>query len=139
MCRVLLATNGAAGDAPSVLGEVAHIVAQSPGGPRAGEVTEVDAYDNLILLCSIDHKRIDDQVSYFTRERLRAIKIAHETWVLTQGETLVLGRPPTATAAPAPALSLALNIHMSEEAVRLCALLLAVLVLAALASQARAA
>lgn len=81
ICRVQLVTEGTDGDDPSVFGEEAHIVAQSPNGPRAGHVARVDAYDNLILLCSKHHKQIDDQVSHFTIERLRETKEAHESWI----------------------------------------------------------
>jgi hypothetical protein len=54
--------------------------------PRAGKVIDVDSYGNLILLCSRDHKRVDDQVAYFTVERLKTIKQEHEEWVATLGE-----------------------------------------------------
>jgi hypothetical protein len=57
-------------------------------GPRAGYVSAVDAYDNLILLCSRDHKKVDDQVGYYTVERLREMKATHERWVRSLGERL---------------------------------------------------
>jgi hypothetical protein len=65
-------------DAPSVFGEECHIVAQSPGGPRAADIPDVDSHENLILLCRKHHKQVDDQRSYFTPKRLRAIKREHE-------------------------------------------------------------
>ncbi len=74
-------------DDPSVFGEEAHIVSQAPNGPRAGKVANFDAYDNLILLCRKHHKQVDDQVSYFTVERLRSIKREHEVWAANYGET----------------------------------------------------
>jgi hypothetical protein len=72
-CRVLLVTEGTDSDDPSVFGEEAHIVGKARGGPRAGKVTDVDAYDNLILLCSKDHKQVDDQVGYYTVHRLKVM------------------------------------------------------------------
>ncbi|WP_159033033.1 HNH endonuclease [Streptomyces fodineus] len=83
ICKEQVITPGTASDDPSVFGEEAHIVARSKGGPRAGGLAEelIDGYANLILLCSKDHKRVDDQPEYFTVERLRQIKADHETWV----------------------------------------------------------
>jgi hypothetical protein len=89
LCRILLVTDSTGTDAASVFGQEAHIVAQSPGGPRAGQVAEVDSYDNLILLCSKDHKRVDDQPEFFTVAVLMAIKRGHEAWVRTHGEIYV--------------------------------------------------
>jgi hypothetical protein len=78
ICHEQLATDAMADDAPSVFGEECHIVAQSPGGPRAAKIADVDGYDNLILLCRKHHKQVDDQRSYFTGERLKMIKREHE-------------------------------------------------------------
>jgi hypothetical protein len=143
LCRVLLVTSPTETDAASVFGEEAHIVAQSPGGPRAGHVAELDSYDNLILLCSRDHKRVDDQPLFFTAELLVMMKRGHEAWVGTHGETSVEGvvLPPYAPAAPAaqPALSFALSFQMSDEALMFVALAVVVLALVAVASQAKAA
>ncbi|WP_369391542.1 HNH endonuclease signature motif containing protein [Streptomyces sp. CG1] len=70
------------GDRESVVGDEAHIVAQSGKGPRAGLIPdgEVDRYENLILLCKVHHKLIDDQPAAYTVERLREMKRAHEQW-----------------------------------------------------------
>jgi hypothetical protein len=89
VCRILLVTEGTDTDDPSVFGEEAHIVASARSGPRAGEVAEVDSYDNLILLCSKDHKRVDDQIGHYTVDRLKQIKQTHEEWVSTLGRTNV--------------------------------------------------
>jgi hypothetical protein len=79
-------TEGTDTDDPSVFGEEAHIVGQSPNGPRAGNVPDVHAYANLILLCRKHHKQIDDQVGYYTVERLTEIKRQHDEWVASLGE-----------------------------------------------------
>ncbi|MEU4355720.1 HNH endonuclease signature motif containing protein [Streptomyces virginiae] len=83
ICRKQVITPGTESDDPSVFGEEAHIVARSEGGPRAGGLAEdlINHHSNLILLCSKDHKRVDDQPNHFTVERLRRIKSEHEAWV----------------------------------------------------------
>ncbi|MGH3219634.1 MAG: HNH endonuclease [Streptosporangiaceae bacterium] len=86
ICQDLLVTEGTDTDDPSVFGEESHIVGQSPKGPRASDIADVDGYDNLILLCRKHHKQIDDQVGYYTVERLREIKRTHEEWVASLGE-----------------------------------------------------
>jgi hypothetical protein len=78
ICNEQLATDATGEDDPSVFGEECHIVARSPGGPRAADIKDIDSYDNLILLCRKHHKQVDDQRSYFTVERLKAIKQEHE-------------------------------------------------------------
>lgn len=83
ICKEQVITPGTASDDPSVFGEEAHIVARSQGGPRAGGIAEdlINHHTNLILLCSKDHKRVDDQPGHFTMELLRRIKSEHEAWV----------------------------------------------------------
>lgn len=78
ICNEQLATDATDEDDPSVFGEECHIVARSPGGPRAADIADVDGCDNLILLCRKHHKQVDDQRSYFTVERLKTIKREHE-------------------------------------------------------------
>jgi HNH endonuclease len=78
ICNEQLATDATDEDDPSVFGEECHIVARSPGGPRAADIADIDSYDNLILLCRKHHKQVDDQRSYFTVERLKTIKQEHE-------------------------------------------------------------
>lgn len=61
--------------------QMAHIVAFSKKGPR-GEVTDrpedINNIDNLMLLCPICHKLIDDNPEKHSREQLEAFKKAHE-------------------------------------------------------------
>jgi hypothetical protein len=67
--------------AGTVTGEICHICGQSPGGPRF-ERNQTDeerhAFENLILLCSVHHRVVDDQPEKFTRELLEEIKAMHE-------------------------------------------------------------
>lgn len=65
----------------TLLGEVAHIVAQSPDGPR-GQMTapggDLDGYENLILLCEAHHKTVDSQPATYTVARLVQMRADHE-------------------------------------------------------------
>lgn len=64
------------------IGEIAHIHAQSPGGPRyRGDLppTEVDSAANCMVLCPKHHKVVDKSVDLPTAETLRAWKRAHES------------------------------------------------------------
>jgi hypothetical protein len=66
---------------------VCHIKAKSPGGPRFDEKYPDEfreSYDNLVLMCRIDHKIIDDQPQIYTVEALKKLKNDHEAWVDSQ-------------------------------------------------------
>jgi hypothetical protein len=70
------------------LGELAHIVGQqdtdgSPRGRSALTPAERDSAGNLLLLCPGEHMEIDrgGALDLMTVERLRKIKIDHESWV----------------------------------------------------------
>lgn len=63
------------------IGEVAHIYAASNGGPRTNpDLSSEDRRkaDNLILVCSKCHTKIDSNVALYSAEKLREIKKAHE-------------------------------------------------------------
>lgn len=94
LCRQELVKDEREKDAASVIGDEAHIVARSPGGPRFRTLAPADlhSYSNLILLCKIHHKQVDDQPNTFTEEALRTAKREHERWV-------------SANLAPAPAVA----------------------------------
>jgi hypothetical protein len=81
--RVVSLPGKASRDCESVVGDEAHIAADSPLGPRYGEgdPAKVDAYENRILLCKVDHQMVDDQWHQYTSERLLRIKAEHEPWV----------------------------------------------------------
>jgi hypothetical protein len=82
-CRQHLTEEAAEPDPVVVKGEECHIVSSRPDGPRHRRLDpeQVDAYDNLILLCPSDHKIVDKQPRHYTEESLRAMKRAHEGWV----------------------------------------------------------
>jgi len=74
-------------DDESLVGEACHIVAQSIDGPRGPSpltAPQRDKYANLILLCNIHHKQVDDQFNTYTVSKLEALKAQHESWVRTQ-------------------------------------------------------
>ena len=62
------------------IGEMAHIIAKSPNGPRGIE-NSIDSYDNLILLCPNHHREIDKNPLQWDIDRLRKVKQEHELWV----------------------------------------------------------
>ena len=83
-CRRKLIEDATAADDPSVVGDNCHIVSEADDGPRANPampLEERNSYSNLILMCRVHHKKIDDQVNEFTIARLQKIKEAHEDWV----------------------------------------------------------
>lgn len=85
-CQLLLTTEGTSDDPVVVLGEIAHIVAESPQGPRGNSpltTKQRNMYANLILLCNQHHQLIDSEgaLSTYTVERLKAMKEDHEKWV----------------------------------------------------------
>ena len=80
-CYRLLIVEATELDDPSVVGEECYIVSGRPNGPRyrADFPREaLDEYDNLIVLCSVDHKTIDDQEHTFDEGTLHRMKTTHE-------------------------------------------------------------
>ena len=83
-CKKELVIDETSTDDPSIIGQEAHIVAKKKDGPRGSHPLELDKrdkYDNLILLCSIHHKVIDDQEIEYTIEKLHEYKKTHENWI----------------------------------------------------------
>lgn len=82
-CKKVLVVDETETDNPSIVGDEAHIVASEPTEPRGDSPLtpeERDRYDNLILLCKIHHKIVDDQPNYYTIGRLHQIKHDHIEW-----------------------------------------------------------
>lgn len=80
LCRQELSPVGES----ALLGEMAHIVAQSESGPRGSyplPLAERDRYENLILVCPNDHALIDNSAGEWSVDRLQAEKLRHERWV----------------------------------------------------------
>jgi hypothetical protein len=87
ICKIELATDTTEG----LTGEMAHIVAKSPDGPRGDRSLtpeEREDYSNKILLCPNHHTMIDKDISEWTVNKILKIKKEHEQWVadkLSQG------------------------------------------------------
>lgn len=83
LCRCSLVPKTFSIDDDSIIGDECHIVAREVNGPRGilERPQDIDCYDNLILLCKIHHKIIDDQPNVYSANRLREIKSTHEKWV----------------------------------------------------------
>ncbi|MBI1297323.1 hypothetical protein GC175_20475 [bacterium] len=84
ICRQELVVDANGEDDNSVVGEECHIVARELAGPRGSDdlLPELrDSYDNLIILCRVHHKLIDDQPNTFSVDLLRNLKALHELWV----------------------------------------------------------
>jgi hypothetical protein len=83
-CRQDLIMDGTETDDDSLVGDICHIVAEEPNGPRGdSDLTrdERNHHDNLILLCRVHHKMVDDQQDEYTAEVLHKIKDEHEARV----------------------------------------------------------
>ncbi len=81
ICQEPLIAEATQADRESVVGDECHIVSGKPDGPRYNQAfpqDEVDEYPNLLLLCKIHHKMVDDQTKTYTADRLRQIKAEHE-------------------------------------------------------------
>jgi hypothetical protein len=83
-CRLHLVEDATATDDEALIGENCHIVAESPNGPRGDAsfpVEKRDKYGNLILLCRVHHRIIDEQPNTYAVQRLHELKEGHERWV----------------------------------------------------------
>lgn len=64
-----------------VHGEICHITAKNPDGPRfdsSQNEVQKNSYRNLILLCANHHKMIDNQPEVYDVEALQKLKKIHE-------------------------------------------------------------
>lgn len=71
-------------DNEAVVGDECHIVSGALQGPRhdpAFPAALVDQAANLLLLCRVHHKMIDDQPHSYSVDSLKKIKADHEAWV----------------------------------------------------------
>ena len=84
ICKHVLVVNSTPKNDESVIGEECHIVSGQTDGPRYDPTfpeERLDSYENLMLLCRIHHKMIDDQAETYTANILRQMKSNHENWV----------------------------------------------------------
>ncbi len=79
---LVVENNGSDG---SIVGEAAHIKGENPTAARYDENMtdgERNHPDNLIYLCRIHHKIIDDQENLYTVDKLLKMKDDHKKWVI---------------------------------------------------------
>jgi hypothetical protein len=84
ICKRELIANATKIDDESVIGDECHIISSQPSGPRhdlSYLPEKLSSYENLILLCRVHHKMVDDQYETYTVGILRQIKSNHELWV----------------------------------------------------------
>jgi hypothetical protein len=86
-CNKLLIGDLISGAEDRNFGFVAHIVADTPDGPRGDAIRSAQLsndINNVMLLCNVHHKLIDvDQVAGHPEERLLVMKAAHEQRIET--------------------------------------------------------
>lgn len=83
-CRRLLVEDETQTDDASIVGDEAHIIAKEEDGPRGVSLLSTedrDKFDNLLLMCKIHHKQIDDQPLTYTVDLLHQMKQDHLDWV----------------------------------------------------------
>jgi len=83
-CKVsLIAPDEVVKGKPAIVGQECHNVARAVNGPRGSEGprTDLDGYDNLILLCANCHAVVDARPDLFSRAELLRIKKEHEAQV----------------------------------------------------------
>jgi hypothetical protein len=84
ICQQELVINAIERDDESVVGIECHIISGRENGPRhdvSYSEDKLDSYENLILLCGVHHKMVDDQRDTYTVDILRQMKASHEVWV----------------------------------------------------------
>lgn len=84
MCRRELVIDATSTDDESIVGDECHIISGQTQGPRhdpAFPLERLDEAENLILLCRVHHKMVDDQCETYTVEVLQKLKTNHEKWV----------------------------------------------------------
>jgi hypothetical protein len=86
ICRHELVIDASSLDDESVIGEECHVVSGKDHGPRYDTeyaAERIDEPENLILLCRIHHKMVDDQYETYNADVLSKLKVNHENWVST--------------------------------------------------------
>src|SRR5437762_1449971 len=83
LCRQELIVEKTVTDAHAVVGDECHIVSPKGRGPRydpSVQLEQLDLPENLLLLCRVHHKEVDDQPNKYSVARLNELKKSHEAW-----------------------------------------------------------
>ena len=89
-CTNTLVEPSAGESGPVVTGEICHIHALNPGGPRWKEGLsreERNSPENLIMLCRTHHAVVDGQPEFYTTETLQQWKREHQAKMKSQHPT----------------------------------------------------
>ena len=84
ICKQELIVSATDKDSEAVVGDECHIISAQLDGPRndPGYPKEkLDSYGNLMLLCRVHHKMVDDQATTFSADILRQLKNNHELMI----------------------------------------------------------
>jgi hypothetical protein len=84
LCRRELVIDSTAAADESIVGDECHIVSGKEQGPRhdpAFPAERLDEAENLVLLCRVHHKMVDDQWETYTVDVLQKLNSNHEKWV----------------------------------------------------------
>ncbi len=89
LCRRELVIESTPLSDDSVVGDECHIVLGKGLGPRHDPALleeQLDQPENLVLLCRVHHKMVDDQSETYSVSILQTLKKNHEQWVSTRLE-----------------------------------------------------
>jgi hypothetical protein len=84
ICKHEIVVDATEQDGESVVGDECHIISPKEKGPRHDPTYpsgHLDSYENLILLCRVHHKMVDDQEETYTTDIIRKMKSNHEVWI----------------------------------------------------------
>lgn len=101
-CYRVLSVEATELDDPAVVGDECHIVSGQLNGPRYDPTfppEDIDGYPNLLLLCRVDHKTVDDQWRTFDVVALKRLKDDHERRIARATAQAPVGDVDTADAA----------------------------------------
>lgn len=76
ICKRDLFVDATAQSEDSIVGEECHIISGQAEGPRHDAdfpSGKIDDISNLMVLCNVDHKLVDDQWQTYTPDVLRAV------------------------------------------------------------------
>jgi hypothetical protein len=91
-CRRELKIDATSEDDEAVVGDECHIVSGQANGPRYDPTYPahlIDEVDNLLLLCRVHHKMVDDQPMTYPAPALREMKARHEKLVQSAVDSAV--------------------------------------------------